>query len=53
MYLHFTYSESTFSYFKTTRSYLEHYGKPQAFYSDKATVFHSINPKAARTGYNI
>jgi transposase len=39
MYLHFTYSESTFSYFEATRAYLDLYGKPQAFYSDKATVF--------------
>jgi transposase len=39
MYLHFTYSESTFSYFEATRAYLERHGKPLAFYSDKATVF--------------
>ncbi|WP_332852299.1 ISNCY family transposase [Duganella sp. S19_KUP01_CR8] len=39
MHLHFTYSESTFSYFEATRAYLERYGKPVAFYSDKATVF--------------
>jgi transposase len=39
MHLHFTYSESTFSYFEATRAYLERYGKPQAFYSDKAGVF--------------
>jgi hypothetical protein len=44
MYLHFTYSESTFSYFEATRAYLERYGKPQAFYSDKASVFRA-NPK--------
>jgi len=39
MHLHFTYSESTFSYLEATRAYLERYGKPQAFYSDKAGVF--------------
>ena len=39
MHLHFTYSESTFSYFEATRRYLELHGKPQAFYSDKASVF--------------
>lgn len=39
MHLHFTYSESTFSYFEATRAYLEQHGKPQAFYSDQATVF--------------
>jgi len=37
--LHFTASESTFSYFEATRAYLERYGKPLAFYSDKASVF--------------
>lgn len=39
MHLHFTYSESTFSYFEATRAYLERHGKPQAFYSDQASVF--------------
>ena len=39
MHLHFTYSESTFSYFEATRAYIELHGKPQAFYSDKHTVF--------------
>jgi hypothetical protein len=43
MHLHFTYSESTFSYFDATRGYLENHGKPQAFYSDKATVFRRAN----------
>ncbi|MCX8567340.1 MAG: Transposase [Glomeribacter sp. 1016415] len=41
MHLHFTATESTFSYFEATRSYLEQYGKPVAFYSDKATIFRS------------
>ena len=39
MALHFTASESTFSYFEATRAYLERYGKPVALYSDKASVF--------------
>ncbi|HTJ92396.1 MAG TPA: ISNCY family transposase, partial [Pararobbsia sp.] len=39
MELHFTATESTFSYFEATRAYLERYGKPVAFYSDKASVF--------------
>lgn len=39
MALHFTATESTFSYFEATRAYLERYGKPVAFYSDKASVF--------------
>lgn len=38
--LHFTATESTFSYFEATRAYLERYGKPVAFYSDRASVFH-------------
>ena len=46
MHLHFTYSESTFSYYGAARGYLERHGKPQAFYSDKATVFRSANPRA-------
>lgn len=46
MHLHFTYTESTFSYFEATRGYLERHGKPQAFYSDKATVFRSTNARA-------
>ena len=37
MQLHFTATESTFSYFEATRSYLERHGKPVAFYSDKAS----------------
>jgi hypothetical protein len=36
MALHFTATESTFSYFEATRAYLEQHGKPVAFYSDKA-----------------
>ena len=32
-------SESTFDYFTSTRAYLEHHGKPVAFYSDKASIF--------------
>lgn len=49
MHLHFTYSESTFSYFEATRAYLDLHGKPQAFYSDKATVFR-CNQKNATGG---
>jgi transposase len=41
MLLHFTASESTFSYFEATRAYIERYGKPVALYSDKASVFRS------------
>jgi hypothetical protein len=31
--------ESTFAYFEATHRYLKRYGKPLAFYSDKASVF--------------
>src|SRR6202162_5532234 len=34
MVVRFTGAESTFAYFDATREYLEHYGKPLAFYSD-------------------
>ncbi|MGF6293045.1 ISNCY family transposase [Paraburkholderia youngii] len=47
MVLHFTATESTFSYFEATRAYLERYGKPVAFYSDRASVF---RPTYSRTG---
>jgi hypothetical protein len=40
MALHFTATESTFSYFEAMRAYLEQHGKPVALYSDKASVFH-------------
>ena len=45
----FTGTESTFAYFEATRQYLERYGKPLAFYSDKASVFR-INLKSATGG---
>ena len=51
MMLHFTASESTFSYFEATRAYLERYGKPVAFYSDKASVFRST--AASQTGSSV
>ncbi len=50
LYLHFTFSESTFSYFEATRAYLERHGKPLALYSDKATVFRHNHKNA--TGGN-
>ena len=39
MHLQFVESESTFAYFQATRAYLEAWGKPVAFYSDKHGVF--------------
>ncbi len=44
MMLHFTQTESTFSYFEATRAYIERHGKPGAFYSDKASVFRVSTP---------
>jgi len=40
MQLHFADAESTYDYFAATRGYLEQHGKPMAFYSDRASVFH-------------
>ncbi len=37
--LWFTPAETTFSYLEATEHYLQHYGKPLAFYSDKYGVF--------------
>jgi transposase len=48
MQLHFVKSESTYSYFEATRDYLEMYGKPLTFYSDKASVFR-VNRRSVNT----
>ena len=40
MALHFTATESTFSYFEALWKYVDAHGKPVAFYSDKASVFY-------------
>ena len=42
-------TESAFSYFHATRTYLERHGKPVALYSDKAGVFR-VNAKAPKAG---
>ena len=39
MQLLFVPTESTLAYFTATRAYVERHGKPQAFYSDKASTF--------------
>ena len=44
MALHFTATESTFSYFEALRSICDAHGKPVAFYSDKASVFYVKQP---------
>jgi len=49
MELKFVRSESTFAYLAATQSYLKRHGKPVAFYSDKAGVFH-VNAKDAQGG---
>ena len=46
MQLHFVPTESTFAYFEAARGYLERYGKPVAFYSDKAAVFRTTRESA-------
>lgn len=43
MHLRFVKSETAFDYFDATRSYMEHYGKPVAFYSDKHTIFRTAH----------
>lgn len=48
MHLRFVETESTFDYFIAARTYLERYGKPVAFYSDKHATFR-VN-KADATG---
>jgi len=49
MIVRFTGVESTFGYFEATREYIERYGKPMAFYSDKASIFR-VNFKSATGG---
>lgn len=49
MRLQFVESESTFAYFHATRAYLEAWGKPVAFYSDKHGVFR-VNHEGALGG---
>jgi transposase len=50
MELAFAEVESTFDYFRSTRRYLERYGKPMAFYSDRLSVFHVHARDRAQTG---
>src|SRR5918993_19214 len=45
----FVAAESTFDYFRATRAYLERYGKPVAFYSDKHAIFR-VNKREAAGG---
>ncbi|MGH7085102.1 MAG: ISNCY family transposase [Acetobacteraceae bacterium] len=50
--LRFVASESAFDYFRATRLYLEAYGKPVAFYSDKRSIFR-VNRRDAAGGERI
>ena len=49
MHLRFVLTESTFDYLRATRAYLERYGKPVAFYSDKHAISR-VNSKEAQGG---
>ena len=46
MHLQFVEAETTFNYFAGVRSYIMEFGKPQAFYSDKFSVFRVNIPNA-------
>lgn len=46
MHLRFVESETTFTYFAATAQYLRRHGKPQAFYSDKYSVFRPTKAEA-------
>jgi len=49
VHLRFAPSESTFDYFHAAKAYIDQYGKPIAFYSDKHTVFRT-SKTARKTG---
>jgi len=52
MTLHFTRTESTFSYFEALANYLAAHGKPVAFYSDKFSVFY-VKDRASTAGKGV
>lgn len=52
MHLRFAGTESAFDYFAATRAYLQRYGKPIAFYSDKDATFR-VNKVGATGGDGI
>ena len=47
LHLRFCEAETTFDYMLSTRAYIEQYGKPVAFYSDKHSVFR-VNQKSSQ-----
>src|SRR5436305_107282 len=50
MHLEMVESESTFSYMRATRTYLERHGKPVAFYTDKHSAFRNNTASANGDG---
>jgi transposase len=52
MHLQLVEAETTFNYFAGVRSYIEEFGKPLAFYSDKFSVFR-VNIPNALTGTGL
>lgn len=50
MELRFVEGETTFGYFECVRRYLDRYGRPVAFYSDKASLFRVNQKEHAGTG---
>jgi len=50
MHLGMVESESTFSYMRATRTYLERHGKPVAFYTDKHSAFRNNTASAKGDG---
>lgn len=53
MELRFVESESAFDYFTSTKTYLRRYGKPVAFYSDKASIFRVAPRRNAPNGSGV
>jgi hypothetical protein len=53
MELCFADSESTLDYFRATRRYLGHHGKPMAFYSDRHSIFHVQARDRAQRGAGL
>ena len=49
MTLHFTATESTFSYFEATRKYIEAHGKPVALYTTRPACFTATSTRARPT----
>lgn len=50
MHLRFGETESAFDYMLATREYIDRYGKPLVFYSDKHGIFRVNHPNGALTG---